>query len=237
MVNYKLSFKEGKEFKEIIWNKENYAKFNNHLLKDIDTFTGLFDDNLSLKQELIKIDSLSTEFISRKIGIRYYIKGHISLMQYELVLKDDIKFFDIDFIKSYLKIMKKDIVLLEKLCNHYRNSYINGRNINIIREYINKVLNNEIDDKIIKRLDLVLENFVDREIYTYDPTINTYLVDEYDNKKISYKSLHSLAMFLAYDNKKRLEPKIYIKQNPELDKVKVKSKKKDQIPGQYSLFE
>lgn len=236
MVKYKICLQEGKEFKELIWNKDSYANFNNYRLSDIDNFTSKFEDNLSLREELVRLNVLKKELMHKKLGIRYLIKGHMSLMQYGLVLKDDKAFFSIPFIRSYLKSKKKDTIILEKLCNHYRNSYVNGFNVTKIRNYIDKVLTNEVTDSDVERFNETIDNFVDREVYQYDNDSGQYVKDENDNNKIIYKNLHGLAMFLSYDYKKRLEPSIYEKQNPKIEIPKVK-KKKDQINGQYSLFE
>lgn len=234
MVNYKLCIKEGKKFKEIVWNKERYAYLNNHALKDIDDFTSSFLDEVTLKQELIRINALDQDYLTKHLSIRYNIKGHISLMQYGLMFKKDKKFLDPIFIKGYLKVMRKDVILLEKLCNHYRNSYINGRNINNIRTYLNHLLNKEITECDIQEINKVIDDFVNKEVYKYDSSTFTYKVDSTGNKLINYKNLHELAMFLSYDNNIRLEQlKIYKEQATN----KVKVKKKDQIPGQYSLFD
>ena len=55
---------------------------------------------------------------------------------YGITYEDDIKFFNEVYIKRYLYENKNNYELLEILCNHYRNSYNQGLNIDTIREYI-----------------------------------------------------------------------------------------------------
>lgn len=237
MVNYKLCIKEGKQFKELIWNKDSYERLNNHRLADIDSFTRNYNSLLELKQELIRLKALEEEQINKELSIRYEMKGKTNLVRHGIVLKDDICFFSVPFMKNYLKSSKKDMILLEKLCNYYRNSYANGRNVMTIRNYINKLLNNEVTKSYSEYIDTVIDNFIEREVYVYDPNINGYAKDKDGNIKIAYKSLHDLAMFLSYDYKTRINRTIYEVQTTKAEKPKIKSKKNDQVPGQYSLFD
>ncbi|HPF83367.1 MAG TPA: hypothetical protein PLV83_04310 [Bacilli bacterium] len=231
MVNYKLSVKDNNSFKEIIWNKESYASLNNHSLEDIDKFTSNFVSTIDLKKKLLEINAMEYEDVNKKINIRYLSRGLIKTLSYEMCLKDDLLFMDIKNINEYLINNKNDKALLEKLCNHYKNSYANGNNIMLIRNYLN-------GDYSIN-IDRILENFVIREVTVYDSSKNSYKLNNDGTFKYNYRKIHDLAMFLAYDYKKRIDPKLYQRQNPDerFSIPKVLVRKKDQIPGQLSLFD
>ena len=243
MINYVLSLVNKKKGvvginSDIIINK----------LQEIDRITTCFNDEYDLKEYFIKNGLISYHDYDKSVCIRYKSKGKVKKLQYGVLYSGDKDFLNIPFIVSYLESKIDDILLLEKLCNHYRNSYIEGTNINMIRDYINKVRNNEkISLEDIDKIKNTLNDFIIRAIYNYDATSYKYKVDENENPIIRYKGVHDLGAFLAYDKRKNLKPIVIGSNKPIIKPIdnsiiptssqKVKTKKKKDIPGQLNLFE
>jgi hypothetical protein len=251
MANYILSLDKGKEnFEEINWNKiPEFSSLNNHSLNDVDSFTTSFKTAEDLKETLIKNSLMNLDDYNKKLCIRYKSRGKMKKLEYGVAYTDDKMFLDEVYAAYYLESNSNNLELLDKLCNHYRNSYIQGSNINAIRNYINSVRNNvELWPEDINHIHGCLKDFIIREVYSYDASTYTYKVDKSGNPLLKYKGLHDLGMFFAYDKRKKLKKELEnesIKQEQtvmkiipeEKQKVKVKSSKKDPIPGQLSFFD
>jgi len=251
MANYILSLDKGKgNFEEINWNKiSEFSSLDNHLLNDVDIFTTSFKTVDDLKETLIKNGLINSDDYNRKLCIRYKGRGKTKKLGYGIAYIDDKRFLDEAYTTYYLESNAENLELLDKLCNHYRNSYIQGSNINAIRNYINSVRNNmELDYEAIDHVHSCLKDFVIREIYSYDASTYTYKVDKSGNPILKYKGLHDLGMFFAYDKRKRLKSKLVnedVKEVPKVvkiipeakQKVKVKKRKNEPIPGQLSFFD
>lgn len=250
MANYILSLDKGKEnFEEINWNKiSEFSSLNNHALNDVDCFTTSFKSAEDLKETLIKNGLISIDDYNTKLCIRYKSRGKTKKIEYGVAYIDDKMFLDETYAAYYLESNANNLELLDKLCNHYRNSYIQGSNINAIRNYINSVRNNvEFWPEDIDHIHSCLKDFVIREVYSYDASTYTYKIDKSGNPILKYKGLHDLGMFFAYDKRKKLkkevetettktEPTVMKIISEEKQKVKVKKAKIDSIPGQLSLF-
>ncbi len=251
MANYILSLDKGKEnFEEINWNKiPEFSSLNKHLLTDVDLFTTSFENADNLKETLIKHGLMSLDDYNKKLCIRYKSRGKTKKLGYGVAYSDDKMFLDEIYTTYYLESNANNLELLDKLCNHYRNSYIQGSNINAIRNYINCVRNNvDFFPEDINHVHSCLKDFILREVYSYDASTYTYKVDKSGAPILKYKGLHDLGMFFAYDKRKKLknevehentkpEPVILRIIPKEKQKVKVKTSKKDPIPGQMSLFD
>ncbi len=251
MANYILSLDKGKgNFDEINWNKiPNFSSLDNHLLDDLDSFTTSFKDAESLKEELIINGLMSSDDFDNKLCIRYKSRGKVKKLVYGVAYSDDKMFLDEAYVTYYLESNSNNLELLDKLCNHYRQSYIQGSNINAIRNYINDVRNNaDLFNEDIDNVHRCLKDFVIREVYSYDASTDTYKVNKSGTPIIKYKGLHDLGMFFAYDKRKKLKNEIEreaVKPAPlvkkiipeEKPKVKVKTSKKDPVPGQLSFFD
>ena len=61
-----------------------------------------------------------------------------------------------------------------------------------------------------------------------------YVMDNKGTAKVNYRQLHDLGIFLAYDYKTRKWKSVKEAQDV---KVKTKTKKDNDIPGQYSIFD
>ncbi len=251
MANYILSIDKGKNiYDEINWNKiPKFSSLDNHLLNDVDSFTTSFKSAEDLKETLISNGLMSIDDYNKKLCIRYKSRGKTKKLGYGVAYSDDRMFLDEVYISYYLESNANNLELLDKLCNHYRNSYIQGSNINAIRNYINDVRNNvEFCPEDIDHIHSCLKDFVIREVYSYDASTYTYKVDKSGNPILKYKGIHDLGMFFACDKRKKMkkeveketpktEPKVMKIIPAEKQKVKVKTSKKDPIPGQLSLFD
>lgn len=215
-----------------------FSNLNLNDLKDIITFTSSFIDEDDLKNELLHYGLMDIDNINKKLKTIYNYNHKTKTLMYGLTYRDDLRFFNEKYLKSYLKNNKDNLDLLETLCNHYRNSYNQGNNIQSIRNNIlfvkgyNSDVYNDVykDDftEMNKEFDSVINNFVEREIYRYDVDLKM--------RKLQYKKLRDLAMFLVYQDKKgnrfeeTLEKEIRIDKN----EIKIKTKKK-QIDGQLTF--
>ncbi len=253
MANYILSLNKGKKkFEEILWNKiPIFSNLDNHLLKDIDLFTTSFKNEDDLKEELVKNGLMSVDDYNQKLSIRYKSRGVEKNLGYGLAYCDDKMFLDEIYLAYYLESCLSNIQILEKLCNHYRNSYIQGTNINAIRNYINCVAKgSEMEQEDINHLHSCLKNFVIRETYYYDASTSTYKSNKDGSAMIKYKGVHDLGMFFAHDKRKRKRIEIPVPTQEKVvqkvesvrtkpkEKSKTKVKKKNiSIEGQISLFD
>ena len=237
MPKYKLVIQKKDDYNEILWNKiENYQGYDINKLENIIKFTGFFVEEEHLKETLLKNNLITESQYNGKLSIIYRYNKQIKKLHYGITYSDDLKFFDIEFLRNYLKSMKDDLDFLTKFCNHYRNSYSQGNNIVIIRNYINYInLGEYCDDlnELKNSIDITIDRFINKEVFNYDEKKN--------ETKISYKKLRDLAMFLAYDYRKNNKEEIKLIEKEEITeekkvKVKKKTKKKNnQIEGQYSL--
>ena len=233
MVKYILSIEQkNKEYKEIKWNNSNQK--DSYKLIDIDNFTIDFNDEYDLKEYLIKDGIIELDDYYRRLSINYSFKGKLKKMMYGISYKEDSFYMSEAIIFYYLKNNCTNIDLLEKLANHYRNSYIHNVSVNTIINYI--IANKEGYLSNIN-IEGVLTEFVKEEIFSYDPKTRSYKIDNYGNPIIKYKNLHELGMFLSNYNKKDnkvIKPKSK-EEIKEVVKPKTKVKTND-IEGQMSLF-
>lgn len=214
MSNYYLV---SKKIKEIDFTKTpHFSELEYKKLPSIVNFTSCFENEQKLKEYLLAYNLITEEDMKNKLSIMYKYNKKEKYLMYGLTYKKDRKFFDVKYILNYIKSNINNIELLEKLCNHYRNSYIQGNNISMIRNYTNYIKYNEnyIENDLINSILITIDYFVNMEVYNPD-------------KKIKYKNLRDLAMFLSYnDNSKE--------KNEEKPKTKQLKKSKN-IDGQITL--
>lgn len=242
MTKYYLVQENKEELSIIDFSKiDECSEFNSTNLKDIISFTSMFKNEKELKELLVNHNLIKVDNFNKKLKITYNYKKERKTLMYGITYENDIKFFNEVYIKRYLYENKNNYELLETLCNHYRNSYNQGLNIDTIREYIRFFKKYETDSntdyldddkkEMISDFEKAINSFVFKEIYRYDKKNNEY--------KENFKGLRDLAMFLSYQEKKNKEEIISEKQNNEesnINKPKVKTKKKDNnIPGQLTF--
>ena len=234
MVKYKLVVRDKNEYKEVIWNKDEYEKFDRYKLKDIDEFTGKFKTHVDLTSELIRITALNPEFINRKLQIRYDFRGSNKVVRYGIALEDDAKFLDPYYITSYLNEHYDDEILIEKICNRYSNTHALGYPINLLKKHLRALKLGHLTKFDMYDYKQAVLELVDRIVYVHDSVDFAYVMDNKGTAKINYRQLHDLGIFLAYDYKTRKWKSVKEAQDV---KVKTKTKKDNDIPGQYSIFD
>lgn len=241
---YYLTIKEKNNYKELnistLSEFKRISKFkgSSYSLEEIDLFTSKFNDEIDLKSKLYQKGIIKKEDLVRKIEVRMKSSGKLVKVQYDLVFKEQLKYLDIEYLRMKLLSFSNDNPFLNKLLNHYRNSY----NQEALRQ-INALINGYKDNDI--RMDSALNLFFKDEIFltNYDTGVT----------KIKYKSLHDLAMFI-YNYEKTKEDKQISKeeqkkaleqikkdliqiQKPKNIEVKKKvRKKREELEGQTSLF-
>ncbi len=207
MPNYHLSFKKGKdEFKHI---PENLLK-----LDRIDKFTTMFESEQKLKEFLarkyVPISLLNNEDFKYKIVISYKNNGKEKYLHvpFGIAYKEDLKFLDEYYLKSYMQSQKLNPNFISKLYNKFIKYYGVSEILNTLNNHINMYINNnfsqfmggkkELEDVIIKDIDKVFENI----IFNYRKNKISLIYE----KVFSYLQFHCLAMFCAnYEKEKKLK--------------------------------
>lgn len=227
MANYMLSIKRGNgNFEEIAWNKvEGFEHLNPHNLQDIDRFSTSFENEEKLKMALLYSGVISSKDFSKSLVVKYKNRGAYKSLMYGLPYKEDKRFFDEAYLSFYIKAKRKDAIFLEKLCNHYRNSHLQGSNIAYLRNYVNFLrVGGFIEDERI--FDNIISDFIIRECFSYDSSTYTYKKDKQGNPVYKYKALHDLAMFVANYERQLIKER---ENQEEKGKVKVICTKWEQL--------
>jgi hypothetical protein len=252
MVRYNLSLYIGKkQYQEILWSDiPNFNDYDAKTLINIDWFTSLYQNEDELKGDLIKFGVICLNDFNKKLCITYKNSGITKKTGYGLAYECDKKFLDEGYILYYLESSLDNISLLEKLCNRYQSSHVQGNNIVAIRTYLNKVKQDaELTAKDAQNISDIINNFFMREVYAYDLENSCYKCDENGNPITKYKGIHDLGMFLAHDYRKRF-PVAQINTAKDVstlnddvvseEKCQVKKlvkKKKQTFEGQMNMFE
>lgn len=231
-------------------NTPDFNDLKNDNLSDIIKFTGFFKNADELKEYLNKYKLIKS---NKPLSIKYRFGGKDNSLRYGISYYDALKFFNEENMIEFIEQNRTNPFFLETLCNHYRNSYVNGGNILEIRNYIKVLEKNQaaLDDQseIVKDFYFAINGFVRRECNRYDSKKKKYFPN--------FKGMRDLAMFLYYQTGKydtlttygmnNTNEFIEYCQNKELqpieqteglvEKIKVKTKKKDKnnFPGQMSL--
>ena len=252
---YYITIKDKDDYKTIdITNHvlfERLSNFNGdrYSLDELDRFTSNYANMLALKEALLFDGLVDEEEVFKDLSIRMKKNDKkaneiiYDKVMYEPVFKDSKKYLDIYYLTYKIKSLANDFNFLNKLLNHYRNSYINNRTNAYIREFMfgNPELN----------IYNLLDEFISREIYNYklDNETGKYVVTS-----VKYKSLHDLAMFVYnYEHKSTLtkeeinnELKDFIaylkregmmpKKEVNIETKKVKKRVRGLVEGQTSFF-
>ncbi|MBE6160302.1 MAG: hypothetical protein E7157_04575 [Lactobacillales bacterium] len=196
-------------------------------LKDIISITSKFKCEDDLKEVLLYYSLIKNDDFNKKLKIVYQSKGKEKTLRYGVTYEDDIKLFSEVEIKRFLYQNRDNYELLERLCNHYRNSYNQQLNLDIISSYIRYFTMRDEEEfsfsdsnQITREYEKAIESFVFRELYQY----NRYTKE----KKEKYRGLRDLAMFLSYQSKK---------QKKELDIEQKKSEEKNVLIEETDFIE
>lgn len=226
---YFMMIKKGKEYKKLdivsldSFERLSYLKGNSMSLKEIDSFTSKFKNEIDFKTYLCQKGVLDVEDINREISIRRKNKEEYIKVRYGLVYSDDKKYLDPIYLRKEIMDKQNNIEFMTKLVDYYRSSH-NGQSMLYA---IRAILTGLIDSPM--SLGDALDEFITKELY------ETNIIT--GEAKLRYKPLHDMGMFLRnYDEQQRLrEEKI------QDNKVKVRKRvirdKDEQIEGQTSLFE
>lgn len=230
---YYLTVKEKNNFKQLdVSTLEEFSRLSkfkdaSYSLDELDLFTSNFEDELSLKEILYSNGIITKEDILKEITIRRKNKNQLEKVMYGLVYKNNSKYLDVHYLRAEILGLQNDKVFLNKLLNHYRNSYK--------QEHLAKIR-------------AVLEGYQDSDV-KMDEALTSFMIDEVFETsketglvKIKYKSLHDLAMFvcnyLEDGNKKitnsdleELQDKLIKPKQP----VKIR-KIRTEVQGQLSFF-
>ena len=225
MIKYKLM----QDNEQIKFNSiEGYTELNNDNLKDIIKFTGMFKTPEELRMYLTKYDLVKT---SKPFSISYKYGGNLRNLIYGVTYRDDLPFFTEQNLKIFLMRNKQNYEFLNKLCNYFCDSRVQGENVFLMRNYLKLLRRDEqavLDDEreIVQDFDYAVDNFVKRECYRYDRNKRTY--------KENFRGLRDLAMYLSREAKRNdLIKDNMIPSNEFMDFVVDPPKKFDEILMKY----
>lgn len=253
---YYITIKDKDDYKTIdISNHVFFERLSNfkgdrYSLEELDKFTSNYANELAFRESLLFDGLLDEEEVFKDLSIRMKTKDKktkeviYDKVMYDPVYNDSKKYLDINYLTYKIKSLSYDYNFLNKLLNHYRNSYVNNRTNAYIREFMfgNPELN----------IYNLLDEFIYREIYNYKLDNET---GEYIITSVKYKSLHDLAMFvynyehkitltkeeinkelkefIAYLKREGMMPKKEVNTEPK----KVKKRVKGLVEGQTSFFD
>ena len=223
MAKYYLVQEVKKELQIIDFSKiSGFLEFDSTNLKDIITFTGMYKDETELKQFLLHHNLIKEDNFNKKLKITYKYKKQNKTLMYGVTYEDDLEFFNEANIKKFFSQNKDNYELLEILCNHYRNSYNQGLNIDTIRAYIRFFKQYEVEDNTdyidddkkqqLNEYERAINSFIFKELHTFDKKREEY--------KQNFRGLRDLAMFLSYQIKK---------QNKQTEQSQVQQEENEQI--------
>lgn len=242
---YYLTIKEKTQYKlldvtdMIEFKRLSKYKINSYSLEELDLFTSKFSDEIELKTKLYENNVITLNEITKEITIRRKNKEELKKVMYDLVYNYNKKYTDEIYVRGMLLSLQGDKTFLNKLLNHYRNSY-KQENLAKIRTLLDYENGNTL-----KMYEALNAFFIDE---IYDINYST------GHAKIKYKSLHDLGMFIyEYVSKKdklpdeieqnetkrrnlleELEQSLALQKKPE-SKVYTR-KRKYKLDGQISFF-
>ncbi len=213
-------------------------------LREIDTLTTHFNDEVSFKKILISKGILTIDDILKDITIRIKRNQKLEKVRYGLFYSGQSKYLDELYLREILLSKQNDYDFLERLVSYYRNSYINNINISIL----SVIVKNKEGYKVKE----ILDDFYFREVYRLNRSTGEL--------ELNYKAFHDLAMFIytyikieknkhlgiteIMEKEERKQKLIELREsilnipNNQTNKKKTRTlKKNEQIEGQISLFD
>lgn len=253
---YYITIKNKDDYKTIdisdhvFFERLSNFKGDRYSLEELDRFTSNYANELAFRESLLFDGLLDEEEVFKDLSIRIKTKDKktkeviYDKVMYDPVYNDSKKYLDINYLTYKIKSLASDYNFLNKLLNHYRNSYVNNRTNAYIRAFMfgNQELN----------IYNLLDEFIAREIYSFKLDNET---GEYVITSVKYKSLHDLAMFVYnYEHKSTLTKEeinkelkefiAYLKREGIMPKKetnnkdkKVKKRVKGLVEGQTSFFD
>lgn len=230
-------------------------------LEEIDLFTTSFYNELELRKHLIEEGILSINLAHKSLSTRISKNNNYHKVMYDFLYQKDIEYIinpKILIKEIYTRDITNDFIFLRELAKNYQNYYDCSSSAPELRELANLSLTYGIRQKELNELDgegnPLSVRVIKLLIYDYYQD-NSGLIT-YNESKIKYSHLHSLIAFINnYDKKRKsneeraelekegisslgINPIIKEQQETIINyKKRTKTKKKEEIPGQYSLFD
>jgi len=211
-------------------------------LKEIDTFTTMFNNELELRQKLIDEDILNVLDANKKLSIRQLKNGKYQKVMYDFMYQKDIEYIiePKNIIRKINnKLYNKDFRFIEKYANNFINYYECLSTAPEVRQFAKESI----------RLGIISSHFYELDENNDDALVRMtklliYKHYQLENGKtiykneIEYRNLHSIIAFVNHYDKGYKE-EINEDKTPSSNKIlrKILNKKNKQIEGQYSLFE
>lgn len=229
----------------IKWNKmEEYQDVDWLDLENICLFTSSYEDYDDLLDDLISKGIINYHLRGKKLAIIYKKNNIYQRIDFDVPFKNEKKYFDIIYLKWYLKSQKNNLDLLTKLSKYLRTKLPYKSNnflihplyepICALEEYINQYKNGY--EPNFDMFLLTMDAIVDRLCCAYDKEKKTYKTNEEGEVIISFRQLRDLAMFIITNERIIKEEKNDTNKNKKEFKPLVRERTFP-IYKQMSLFE
>ena len=128
MAKYNLVVKYTDDVKyNILWNKMFMeSEFDLNSLLNIDFFTSRFKDKRELMSFIEFFELVEKRDVKKWIRIEYKNSG--VLKEEQIIYKDDLKFFDIEYLNKYMALKYQDVKFLESLVDAFGDNPIQKKN-------------------------------------------------------------------------------------------------------------
>ena len=239
--------KRGKYDKLDITKSSYFTKFSNFSkegacnLQEIDYFTMMFNNEGELRTRLYEEGILDDSTVNRPLSIRLYKNDQYKKLPLDFLYQKDMEY--IANPKLVIReIMKRDhhndFKFLESygryFCKHYDCSVTAADLFNYANTSIKTGYRYRHLDDIDENGDITSVRMTKLLIYKYFQSRSGKTYYQYD--KINYTQLHMIIAFMNNFDKKAKKD-IIEEPSYSVVKPKTKTKKKDPIPGQFSLFD
>lgn len=224
---------KSKKFKKL----STYTKEGACSLKEIDNFTIQFNNEADMKKQLFLEEIIDSEQGFKTLSVRIKNKDNYKKVMYEALYKDNAGHFVAKTEREYRSLLKdeigelsvgriifeylqkiNDVDFLDKFVRTFYNYYECRLSINDLGCYVS-------DSKRTGIFSRYLESTFMETLYSL-----CYGYDKINETKVkNYKNIHTLAAFIAHQDKK--------KNNIENDFVPKKRIKMKEVPNQTSLFD
>lgn len=233
--------------------KSNYNKEAACSLKEIDIFTTQFFDIQELRTKLIYDRILPLELANKPLSIRLFKSGKYNKVMYDFLYQKDIEYLAnsqklINDIEE--RYYQNDFQFIKEFAAHFQDYHVCKTTAPEIRNFAERSLNTGIKYRYLNIRDsegnLPITRLVKLLIYKHYQRQDGKIIYK---DELNYSVFHHVIAFINnYDKKleeaKNLEKKdqmAFDEINPQLNeeqsKPKTKTRKKDPIEGQISLFE
>ena len=238
------------EHSRVFTKLTNYRKSGACSLKEIDLYTTMFYNEEELRKSLYEEGILSPELINKPISIRSISKGDSKKLPYDFLYQKDLEYLInpnklIDEINR--RNLANDFHFIKNLADKFQNFYDCNATASELKHHANTSLNTGIRSKYLDELDRQGDNLTVRFLkllifkYYQKPTGEIIYQDD-----IKYLNLHHIIAYMNNYNKKYQEEHNLDSSNVgnysqislfDLPKPLTKTRKKNIIDGQFSMFE